>query len=507
LQSKVYSGKLVLMSKVFRFFCFILPIIILTLALFTIKAQLAFADRPSFEIIQDPQPFTINKKEISITVKTADNSDFFVEPKYSFAAWTGQLNQSGVCTRINFRGLASDSLTWNTQQITAKFNIPTASCAHEGDTWFFRIWVGDGWDFMGPDDSSSRVLEQDYSFVVAQPNGNIVNISAKNPTVYQGQLPTVIISNVPPGADYTFWWEKDQGVGGLLGVAGYYSSNENKVPGHPLELQFKKPSGDKRKLCMEYGHSLGIPWGNNNCNIKGNFVEFIFKPNESQPSPPSGTAACEILPSANAPLNSDVNMQIKNLPAGTAIRTFVLDKDNNILANLPNQVDNSNSVSFTLLPQATAGIYHAITYFDNPDNIKVCNPDSQFSVGNTLRLPPVNPCGTPEECSGAGGKIIKDCNEPNNPGIPTAIGCIHTSPAVFVKDLLTFLLGISGGLAFLMMLIGAFQMLTSAGNPETLHAGRERLTSAVIGLLIVIFAVLLLQIIGLDILRIPGFGR
>ena len=71
---------------------------------------------------------------------------------------------------------------------------------------------------------------------------------------------------------------------------------------------------------------------------------------------------------------------------------------------------------------------------------------------------------------------------------------------------MTFVIGIGGGVAFLMMLLGAFQMMTSAGNPETLNAGKERLTSAVIGLLMVIFAVLLLQIIGWGILKIPGFG-
>lgn len=89
--------------------------------------------------------------------------------------------------------------------------------------------------------------------------------------------------------------------------------------------------------------------------------------------------------------------------------------------------------------------------------------------------------------------------------VPTAIGCIHTKPAEFVKDFLRFIIGISGGLAFLMMLIGAFQMLSSAGNPDRLNAGKERLQSAIIGLLFVIFAVLLLQIIGIGILAIPGF--
>lgn len=110
------------------------------------------------------------------------------------------------------------------------------------------------------------------------------------------------------------------------------------------------------------------------------------------------------------------------------------------------------------------------------------------------------------KCAEGGGKIIVGCsNDSSNPGVATAIGCIHTNPAEFAKDLLRFIIGISGGLAFLMMLLGAFQMLTSAGNPETLNAGKERLTSAVIGLLFVIFAVLLLQIIGAGILNIPGF--
>lgn len=113
------------------------------------------------------------------------------------------------------------------------------------------------------------------------------------------------------------------------------------------------------------------------------------------------------------------------------------------------------------------------------------------------------------KCVEGGGKPIDECNtaDPDNPGIVTAFGCLHTNPMSLVKDLIKLALGISGGLAFLMMVLGAYQMLTSAGNPDTLNAGRERLTSAIIGLLFVIFSILLLQIIGADILKIPGFNR
>lgn len=147
--------------------------------------------------------------------------------------------------------------------------------------------------------------------------------------------------------------------------------------------------------------------------------------------------------------------------------------------------------------------------------LQSCYPSVRLSISASspapLGSPPTGTTVTPH-CSPAetaAGKCTKAGGETcdNDKGIKTAIGCIHTNPAEFVRDLMRFVIAISGGLAFLMMLLGAFQMLTSAGNPDTLKAGQDRLTSAIIGLLFVIFAILLLQIIGFDILRIPGFGR
>ncbi|MBI2596655.1 hypothetical protein HYW41_00680 [Candidatus Daviesbacteria bacterium] len=132
-----------------------------------------------------------------------------------------------------------------------------------------------------------------------------------------------------------------------------------------------------------------------------------------------------------------------------------------------------------------------------------------FTVGT-----PTNPGGV--ATAGAAPKVCKTgdptctlgggipCPDGSN-GFSTAIGCIHTNPVEFAKDILKFAIGIGGGLAFLMMLLGAYQMLTSQGNPDILKAGQERLTSAVIGLLFVIFAVLFLQIIGVGILGLPDF--
>lgn len=90
--------------------------------------------------------------------------------------------------------------------------------------------------------------------------------------------------------------------------------------------------------------------------------------------------------------------------------------------------------------------------------------------------------------------------------IPTAIGCIDvSSPEDFVNQILTLALGVGGGIAIILIIIGGVQILTSAGNPEKVKAGKELITSAVSGLLLIVFAVFLLRLIGKDILKIPGF--
>lgn len=91
--------------------------------------------------------------------------------------------------------------------------------------------------------------------------------------------------------------------------------------------------------------------------------------------------------------------------------------------------------------------------------------------------------------------------------VDTAIGPIQTNVAGLVKNVFSILLGLSGGTAILLIIAAGYQMITSQGNPEKVKEARERLTAAVVGLLFIIFSVAILQIIGVDILNIPGFSR
>ncbi len=88
----------------------------------------------------------------------------------------------------------------------------------------------------------------------------------------------------------------------------------------------------------------------------------------------------------------------------------------------------------------------------------------------------------------------------------TAIGCIPTTPSGFIGKFLNLGIGIAGGIAFLLILFSGFQMMTSAGNPEKLNAGKELLTSAISGLILIIFSLFLLRLIGFNILKLPDFG-
>jgi len=102
-------------------------------------------------------------------------------------------------------------------------------------------------------------------------------------------------------------------------------------------------------------------------------------------------------------------------------------------------------------------------------------------------------------------------------GINTAFGCVRLFDAsafstggadmsIFLSWILTWAIGLGGGIAFLLIIYAGFMIMTSSGDPERLKAGQELLTSAIMGLIMLIFSMFILEFIGVDILDIPGFG-
>lgn len=84
-------------------------------------------------------------------------------------------------------------------------------------------------------------------------------------------------------------------------------------------------------------------------------------------------------------------------------------------------------------------------------------------------------------------------------GCQTALGNIATDLSAFAKKVLAIAIGLAGGIALILMVIGSIRVLTSTGDQQKLNGGREMIIAAVVGLLFLIFSVLILQTIGIKI--------
>ena len=85
----------------------------------------------------------------------------------------------------------------------------------------------------------------------------------------------------------------------------------------------------------------------------------------------------------------------------------------------------------------------------------------------------------------------------------TGIGCIPNDPAGFVNVVLSVAIGLAGGVAFLLLVYGGFRMVFSQGSPDAIQDAREIITSAIFGLIIVVFSVFILRLVGISILGLP----
>lgn len=100
-------------------------------------------------------------------------------------------------------------------------------------------------------------------------------------------------------------------------------------------------------------------------------------------------------------------------------------------------------------------------------------------------------------------KTPKDETPDPDKEVSTGFGIVSTDPKQLVNTVLTIAIGIAGGVAFLLIVYGGFRLAFSQGDPKAVQEAREIITSAIVGLLLVIFSVFLLNLIGIDILGLP----
>ena len=106
------------------------------------------------------------------------------------------------------------------------------------------------------------------------------------------------------------------------------------------------------------------------------------------------------------------------------------------------------------------------------------------------------------------GRQTYDVTCDGETGVQTAIGCIHVlgSQESFTADILKWAIGIGGGIAFVLIVYAGFMIMTASGNPERIKAGQELMTSAIAGIILLIFAIFILKLVGVDILGLDNWG-
>lgn len=128
---------------------------------------------------------------------------------------------------------------------------------------------------------------------------------------------------------------------------------------------------------------------------------------------------------------------------------------------------------------------------------------------------PNNPfycCSSPTLCNGltapngSTGVNPQCVTGDGNTGIRTALGCIDMGSTNAITTIISWGTGIAGGIAFLMIIIAAFQITTSAGDAKRVKAAQELLTSALAGFFLIAFSVVILNLIGVNILGLQNLG-
>jgi hypothetical protein len=92
-----------------------------------------------------------------------------------------------------------------------------------------------------------------------------------------------------------------------------------------------------------------------------------------------------------------------------------------------------------------------------------------------------------------------------NGGYWSAIGCVPTDSVGMAAYLMRIAIGIAGVLLTAQIIIGSVQIIFASGDSGAITSAKKRITNSLIAIGFMIFGVAILQIIGVQILRIPGF--
>lgn len=509
----------------------------------------------SLTITYDPDPLTTFSSNITVTVE-GDKEVFVNGQKYFYTIWADGKDEmscgltSGavfispaliVLGKDKYRNMGEVTGS-DPKKIVISWDPSITGCPKINGDWNFRLWTGKEPSFTSdPAPSSNSILINQSQFRVDRPGGSFSQIKPVKPAdqnfLSPQETPKVKLINGRKGETYYFFWEGAVGGASNIVFVPTFNAIATQVTAdfdgdRVVELSRNGGSfapGSKPTVCVVRSSSSIASWAvfpkcNPDPNQKVQFQVPI--------GPVEETAKCSATVNpvyttvTDRFLASISGSNIVNGPSDGLLRGDLIASSGKLTrypasTSASDQIKINQGVFLINLGEVPAGDYQFNVYgLNSVSDPPICSVSLDVnSIAATNAAPNRGSvcrgeAGTdPETCAKASGIACnpKDGNKINldskNPGILTAVGCISTEPKAFVEGILKFVSFAAGGVALILMILAALQMITAEGNPEYIKQAQEKFYSAIIGLLFIIFSVLLLQVIGYDVLGLPGFGR
>ena len=287
-----------------------------------------------------------------------------------------------------------------------------------------------------------------------------------------------------------FGWNEGSNLGSVpsQGTTGHYDIDKAKYSGtHTLRVQANNSSGSgdtdfDHVTCSGSPITITVTGGED--------------PPEPEPptTPPSPDPLCGVEfadGSSSKTVNKGESVVVRTTGSGTSGfgSHFVIKKNGH------QEVESPGSASITvgdLAGSFTFIAYHVVLGSSGTRVEHKCTGSFPF-----VHLTVTDPSSGGDE---GGGSIVKIT--------PTegSRGDVNEVAGNFAKKFLNFGIGIAGGIAFLLMVFGAYRLIFAGGNPDSIQQGREIITAAIAGLLVIIFAVFILSFLGYTVLGIDALN-
>lgn len=92
--------------------------------------------------------------------------------------------------------------------------------------------------------------------------------------------------------------------------------------------------------------------------------------------------------------------------------------------------------------------------------------------------------------------LAQDLGNIQKGAFPSAQSLANMSVGSIIGSILPYIFGAAGIALLIYLVLGGLQMMTSRGDPKAMQAAQAKITNALIGFVIVIFAFFIVQLFG-----------